>query len=155
MFSCIWLFVSPWTVTHQAPLSMGLSRQEYWSGLPFPFPDLEMSWEKLSQRLMSFFLTGSYSFCLGHTWVSLQGCTSIENYLFSNLMLLIYRVKKKKQNQSQLTQHAAYRKRMHRVGMLFPVSTWRLSTQFSTVAQSCLTLCDPMDCSTPGLPVHH
>ena len=29
------------------------------------------------------------------------------------------------------------------------------SIQFSSVAQSCLTLCDPMDCSTPGLPVHH
>ena len=28
----------PWTVAHQAPLSMELSRQEYWSGLPFPFP---------------------------------------------------------------------------------------------------------------------
>ena len=29
---------TPWTVTHQAPLSMGLPRQEYWSGLPFPSP---------------------------------------------------------------------------------------------------------------------
>jgi len=29
------------------------------------------------------------------------------------------------------------------------------SVQFSSVAQSCLTLCDPMDCSTPGLPVHN
>ena len=29
------------------------------------------------------------------------------------------------------------------------------SNQFSSVAQSCLTLCDPMDCSTPGFPVHH
>ena len=29
------------------------------------------------------------------------------------------------------------------------------SVQFSSVAQSCLTLCDPMNCSTPGLPVHH
>ena len=28
-------------------------------------------------------------------------------------------------------------------------------SQFSSVAQSCLTICDPMDCSTPGLPVHH
>ena len=27
--------------------------------------------------------------------------------------------------------------------------------QFSSVAQSCLTLCNPMDCSTPGLPIHH
>jgi len=30
-----------------------------------------------------------------------------------------------------------------------------LKIQFSSVAQSCLTLCDPVDCSTPGLPVHH
>ena len=30
--------VTPWTVAHQAPLSMGLPRQEYWSGLPFPPP---------------------------------------------------------------------------------------------------------------------
>ena len=29
------------------------------------------------------------------------------------------------------------------------------SVEFSSVAQSCLTLCNPMDCSTPGLPVHH
>ena len=32
------LFATPWTVAHQAPLSMGFSRQEYWSGLPFPSP---------------------------------------------------------------------------------------------------------------------
>ena len=31
-------FVIPWTVAHQAPLSMGFSRKEYWSGLPFPSP---------------------------------------------------------------------------------------------------------------------
>ena len=32
------LFPTPWTVAHQAPPSMGFSRQEYWSGLPFPSP---------------------------------------------------------------------------------------------------------------------
>ena len=32
------LFATLWTVAYQAPLSMGFSRQEYWSGLPFPFP---------------------------------------------------------------------------------------------------------------------
>ena len=37
-FSHIWLLVTLWTVAHQAPLSMGFSRQEYWSGLPFPPP---------------------------------------------------------------------------------------------------------------------
>ena len=31
-------FATPWTVAYQAPLSMGFSRQEYWSGLPFPSP---------------------------------------------------------------------------------------------------------------------
>ena len=35
-FSCVWLLVTPWTIACQAPLSMGFSRQEYWSGLPFP-----------------------------------------------------------------------------------------------------------------------
>ena len=37
-FSRVWLCATPWTAAHQAPLSMGLSRQEYWSGLPFPSP---------------------------------------------------------------------------------------------------------------------
>ena len=37
-FSCIWLFATLWTVTCQAPLSLGFSRQEYWSGLPYPPP---------------------------------------------------------------------------------------------------------------------
>ena len=34
-------------------------------------------------------------------------------------------------------------------------STLTLESQFSSVAQWCLTLCDPMNCSRPGLPVHH
>ena len=38
MLSCISLYATPWTVAHQAPLSMGLYRQEYLSGLPFPTP---------------------------------------------------------------------------------------------------------------------
>ena len=36
--SRIRLFATPWTIAHQAPRSMGFSRQEYWSGLPFPSP---------------------------------------------------------------------------------------------------------------------
>ena len=38
MLTCVQLFATPWTIAHQAPLSMGYSRQEYWSGLPFPPP---------------------------------------------------------------------------------------------------------------------
>ena len=36
--SCVQLFVTPWTVAYQAPWSMEFSRQEDWSGLPFPSP---------------------------------------------------------------------------------------------------------------------
>ena len=38
LLSCVRLFATPWTVAYTAPLSMGFSRQEYWSGLPFPSP---------------------------------------------------------------------------------------------------------------------
>ena len=37
-FSHVQLFVTPWTVARPSPLSMGLSRQESWSGLPYPSP---------------------------------------------------------------------------------------------------------------------
>ena len=36
--SCVRLFATPWTVAYQPLPSMGFSRQEYWSGLPFPSP---------------------------------------------------------------------------------------------------------------------
>ena len=87
-FSHVQLFVTLWTVACQTPMSMGLSRQEYWSGLPFPPPG------DLSNP--------------GTEHVSL-----IDRWVLSH------------------------------------------SVQFSSVAQSCLTLCDPMNSSMPGLPAHH
>ena len=38
VLSCVRLFAIPWTIAYQAPLSLELPRQEYWSGLPFPSP---------------------------------------------------------------------------------------------------------------------
>ena len=38
LLSCVRLFVTSWPVAYQASRSMGFSRQEYWSGLPFPSP---------------------------------------------------------------------------------------------------------------------
>ena len=35
-FNCVQLFATLWSIAHHVPLSMGFSRQEYWSGLPFP-----------------------------------------------------------------------------------------------------------------------
>ena len=97
-FSHVLLFVTPWTVAHQTPLSMGFSRQEYWSRLPFPTPrdHPDPGIEPVYLRYPAF------------------------------------------------------------AGRFFTTSTtWESSYMFSSVTQSCPTLCDPMNHSTPGLPVHH
>ena len=53
-------FVTPWTVAHQAPLSMEFSRQEYWSGLPFPtLPNPGME----PRDSVSSALAGGFFFC--------------------------------------------------------------------------------------------
>ena len=39
LFSCVWLFATPWAVACQAPLCMEFPKQEYWSELPFPPPE--------------------------------------------------------------------------------------------------------------------
>ena len=68
LLTCIQLFVTPWTVACQAPLSMGFSRQGYWNGLPFPSPgDLpNPEIEPMSPALAGgFFITeppGKFSF---------------------------------------------------------------------------------------------
>ena len=52
---------NPWTAAHQAPLSMGFSRQEYWSGLPFPSPgDLPHPGIKPKSLLASSALAGGF-----------------------------------------------------------------------------------------------
>ena len=63
-FSCVQLFAPLWTVAHQAPSSMGFSRQEYWSGLPHPplgdLPDPGIELESLvSPALAGRFFTTS------------------------------------------------------------------------------------------------
>ena len=66
----VWLFVTPWTVAHQALLSMRFSRQEYWSGLPFPPP-----WDRT--------LISSIS-CIGrqilYHWVTKEALKSLSIY---------------------------------------------------------------------------
>ena len=76
-FSCVWLFVTPWTVACQPPLSMGFSRQEHWSGLPCPPPgDLpNPGVEPVS--LTSSALAGG--FCPNATW---EGLSFVRQYDF-------------------------------------------------------------------------
>ena len=67
-FSHVQLFVTLWTVAHQVPLSMGFSRQEYWSGLPsaspgdLPDPGIEPT------SLMSSALAGSFHVIASANW---------------------------------------------------------------------------------------
>ena len=90
--------MTPRTATLQAPLSVGFSRQEYWSGLLFPSPG-----DLLTQESNAISCIGRYSLYHQATWEA----------------------------------------------------QYHVSVQFSSVVQSCPTLCNPMNHSTPGLPVHH
>ena len=91
----------PWTKAHQAPLPMGFSRQEYWSGL--------------HTLLQGIFLTQGSNPCLLH----------LLHWQAGSLPLVPPRKPQ-----------------------------FQVSVQFSSVAKSCPTLCDPMDCSLPGSSVH-
>ena len=73
-FSRIQLCATLWTVAHQAPLSMGFSRQQYWSGLPcpppgdLPDPGMELASIMSSALAVGFFTTSTTGEALkGHT----------------------------------------------------------------------------------------
>ena len=66
--SCIWLFGTPWAISRQVPPSVGFSKQDYWSGLPFPPP------ERLNPHLLCLRHWPADSLplsCLGSPWVYL------------------------------------------------------------------------------------
>ena len=60
-FRRVRLSATPWTAAHQAPLSMGFSRREYWSGLPFPSPGDLPALGIEPRSLMSLTLAGGFS----------------------------------------------------------------------------------------------
>ena len=87
--SCL-RFATPWIVALQAPLSMGFSRQEYWSGLPCPLPkDLPDPGIELAS-LMSPALVGRF-FTTKATWevpymiLNLEACLVRQGCLYPNL----------------------------------------------------------------------
>ena len=91
-FSCVQLFVTPWTVACQAPLSMGFSRQEYWSGLPcpppgdLPYPAMELvslMSPALSGRLLT---TGTtWKSMILNTWIKLVKLDDLSDPQFLHL----------------------------------------------------------------------
>ena len=83
-FSHVQFFATPWTVISQAPLSMGFSRQEYWSGLPCPPPrDLHDAGIE-PKCLMSPALAGRF-FTTSATWEAQWSSSHISFQVYSNL----------------------------------------------------------------------
>ena len=69
-FSCIRLFATLWIIACQAPLSKGFSKQEYWSGLPFPSPGSPQSRDQTCVSYVScigrWVFTTSATYCTEH-----------------------------------------------------------------------------------------
>ena len=126
LLSHVRLFVNPWTVAYQAAPSMGFSRQESWSGVPFPSPgDLpNPGIEPRSPALQADTLPSEP-----------PGKPSRQDFFFLNFKL-----------EYIVDLQCCVR---------FRCTAKRFSHQFSSVAQSCPTLCDPLNLSMPGLPVRH
>ena len=87
-----WLLVTPWTEAYQAPPSMGFSRQEYWSGVPLPFP--RWTWVWVNSR--SWWWTGRPGVLrfmgsqrFGHDWATELNWTELRCPLTTNLIDLL------------------------------------------------------------------
>ena len=82
-FSHVQLFATPWTVAHQAPLSIGFSKQEYWSGLTFPSPGDLPNQGIQPMSLISLELAGGF-FTTSTNWEARTLVNVIPNCRFSN-----------------------------------------------------------------------
>ena len=125
------------------------------------------AWKLTSYSL----LTGLHtSGTLDHNSVSLSFVTSaIDCLLINSLSSIVLRGNSNHKSLVYpalllLTKTAVYclsasiDRSLHSPGFIWdlqPAPCWMFSVQFSSVTQSCLTLCNPMNCSAPGLPVHH
>ena len=75
-FSHVWFFATLWTIACQAPLSMGFSRQEYWSGLPCPTPG-DLPDPRIEPSLLCLLHWQVGSLILAPSWVSVQFSHSV------------------------------------------------------------------------------
>ena len=123
-FSGVYLLVTPWAVAHQAPLSMGFSRQEYWVAMP--------SFRR-SSRPRDRTHVSSVS-CIGR-WVLYHLCNlgNLVHGSFTEMFAIAIRIHKS----------CLWTERLNR---------WNVCCAKSF--QSCLTPCDLMGCSPPGFSAH-
>ena len=119
---------------------MGFSRQEHWSGLPFSSPGDLPNWAScIVGRFSTVWAIREMEKMIPHPLHKPSGWPSLEVWCCKGLGL----------------------EGNCKLWLMMIVFSSRLAAflssllQFSLVTQSCLTLCDPMNCSMPGLPVHH
>ena len=79
--SCVRLFPTPWTAAHRAPLFLGFSRQEYWSGVPLPSPTLQARSQEYHGRSGRYNLFLLRMYCL--VWRTDQQWTCRGSYVWS------------------------------------------------------------------------
>ena len=128
-FIRVWLLATPWTAAHQSPPSMGFSRQEYWSGVPSPSPNLCLYWGVIHIPY--------YSSIKMYNSMAFGTFTGLSSYHHSGLWKCRIFTSPQKETLYSLT-----------VTLLSPVPQLLVHTCCS-VSQSCLTLCESMYCSTP------
>ena len=164
-------FETPGTVTHQAPLSF--SRQEYWSGLLFPSPGdipnpgIEPTSPALADRFFTTKPSGKPRACTfpGPEHICIDMCAHLRASTWPHCSPSALPSKHVCQLSSVSSTLPTYRHAQLLISHVLgpyncPENTVICALafhyiQFSSVAQSCLTLCDPIDHSTPGFPVHH
>ena len=161
LLSCVWLFETPWTVSRQAPLFIGFSRQEYWSGLPCPSPGdhPDPGIEPGSAALQADPLTSEPPE-KPNFWRHFQIYKYKEQH--NNLHVFIpgfYRYQHSPNLFSSSSNPAFFLNYVffffkHSLQYCFTTSKKWISCCCS-VAESRLTLCYPMDRSKPGFPVLH
>ena len=148
-FSHVWLFVTTWTVAHQAPLAMGFSRQEYCSGLPHLLPgDLPNPGIKpVPPALQVDSLPLSYQGSPGNAMLLLLLLSR-----FSCVWLCATPQTAAHQAPPSLGFSLGVSGNTG-VGCHFLLQCMKVKSE-SEVTQSCPTLRDHMDCSLPGTSVH-
>ena len=116
------LLATPWSVAHQAPLSMGFSRQEYWSGVPLPSPKrwLDLPRSRASTTVGSACMMGQNSEMI---WSRLMNEWLLIGPAHCPSIIL------------------------QQLGNLFISGSLKVKV---LVTQSCPTLCNPMNCSSPS-----
>ena len=147
--SCVQLFVTPWTGARQASLSMEFSRQEYCSGLPFPtlgdLPDPGIE----PATLVSLALAGRF-FTTSATWEAHFSLLVLSIDILQ-IFILLYITATHTYITITLSKYFYINLFLVNIQCLHDHNP----AQFSSVQSLNLILCNPMECSMPGFPVHH